>query len=89
MKSKYSVWAGIGLLTFVGIELSLTAKSSLAANLVINGSFEEVALPNNTWTTFPYGYEVPSFHKLASIPGWKVSRWSLSLVAIVKPLFCA
>lgn len=88
MKSKYSVWAGIGLLTFVGIELSLTAKSSLAANLVINGSFEKVALPKNSWTTFPYGYEAPSFHNLASIPGWKVepgSRFELQRYAAGSP----
>lgn len=76
MKSKYSVWAGIGLLTFAGIELSLTAKSSLAANLVINGSFEEVALPNNTWTVFPWSPEAPLPHNLASIPGWKVDPGS-------------
>ncbi len=55
------------------LSVPLVAKSAIAANLVVNGSFEEIALPNRSWTVFPYtpGNSLP--HGFSSIPGWNVS----------------
>jgi hypothetical protein len=72
-----SNWVVRGIFWSLGLGLSLgIAAPGLAANLVLNGSFEEIALPNNTWTVFPWSPPAPLPHNLTSIPGWNLAPGS-------------